>query len=296
MTRLKQNDIEDIEKSLSIYNGNVKKITGHSLWEVACTAAGVSNIEAMHRMVNLKIHIVPVKSGLGIITGFTETVSGIISYLGFKTTLSKTTDVTGMSEAYEKKADLVFMADDDKFVVFCLKPQQIIDNSIATAKGFIAALDLAQNGLGAKEVLVLGCGPVGIAATAELLRLKAKVSVFDIDDSKSHNLSKTFQNTDKEIIYIETSFEKAMKHHRLIVDATYAADIIGKEYIHHNTLIVAPGMPCGITKEAMVKYPDQILHDPLQIGVATMLAQALKVLTIPKYALKTVYSELPLGL
>jgi len=35
-------------------------------------------------------------------------------------------------------------------------------------------------------------------------------------------------------------------------------------------------MPSGLSKNARVKISDRFLHDPLQIGVATMIVEAVK--------------------
>ena len=45
------------------------------------------------------------------------------------------------------------------------------------AKGFIAGLDLMTGGLKKKNVLVLGCGAVGRAATQTLIKQKAIVAM-----------------------------------------------------------------------------------------------------------------------
>jgi len=277
MTRLKSTDVEAIEPSLFEYDNKLKRICGCSLWEVACRAADLNTADLeLIKNSTCNIHIVPVNSGLGIITGFTESLKSIISHLGFSVVLSETTDVVGMSQAIEKKADLVFMADDHRFVIYDLKNRNIIDNNPATALGYITALDLMTKGIHSKSVLILGCGPVGLAAAKAVIKCGGRVSVFDIDLSKSEVLAKSIQNTEGADIRIETDFRKALKSYRLIVDATPAADIIDITNIQVDTHIVAPGVPCGITKTAITQYPDQILHDPLQLGVATMLALALK--------------------
>ena len=277
MTRLISKDVERIERSLFEYDNKLKRICGCSLWEVACRAADLEDPERTAGKNNTKkIHIVPVTSGLGIITGFTESLKSIISHLGFSVILSEPTDVNGMAQAFEKKADLVFMADDDRFVVFDLKNRNIIDNTPVTALGFITALDLMANTIRSKPVLILGCGPVGLAAAKEVIKRGGQISVFDIDPSKSEALVNHIQNTETITIHVATDLQKALKAHQLIVDATPAADIIDTDHIQADTYIVAPGMPCGITKAALTQYSDQILHDPLQLGVATMLALALK--------------------
>ena len=71
-------------------------------------------------------------------------------------------------------------------------------------------------------------------------------------------------------IKIESDFDAALDGHSLVVDATNAAGIIHAKDISSQTFIAAPGMPLGLTREAANKVSDRFLHDPLQIGVATM--------------------------
>jgi 3-methylornithyl-N6-L-lysine dehydrogenase len=275
MTRLKETDIESIEDSLSAYDEQLRKISGFSLWEIACHAAKLpKNTSSQTSQQPINIHVVPIKSGLGIISGFTETVSGIIAHLGFKVTCTQTTDVAGLAEAVENGADLVFMADDDRFVAFYLRKQQIFDNNPATAKGFISALDLMAKGIQSKTVLILGCGPIGFNAALNAHNLGAEVAVFDIDSSKSQAMADWFQKNKAREIQIETDIDLALQNHTLVFDATPAANIIHLKHFQPDTLIVAPGMPCGVTKAALIEYPHLVLHDPLQLGIATMLAEA----------------------
>lgn len=278
MTRLKETDIESIEDSLSANDEQLRKICGFSLWEIACHAAKLpKDTSPQTSQQPITVHVVPVKSGLGIISGFTETVRGIIAHLGFKVTCTQTTDVAGLAEAVENGTDLVFMADDDRFAAFYLRKQQIFDNNPATAKGFISALDLMAKGIRSKTVLILGCGPVGFNAALNAYDLGAEVAVFDIDPSKSQAMADWFQKNKTRNIQLETDIDLALQNHVLVFDATPAANIIHHKHFQPDTLVVAPGMPCGVTRSAMNEYSHQVLHDPLQIGIATMLAEAFKV-------------------
>jgi pyrrolysine biosynthesis protein PylD len=61
----------------------------------------------------------------------------------------------------------------------------------------------------------------------------------------------------------------------LIFDATNTGGHIDVAMIGEETLVAAPGMPCGVTPAARRRLGKRLLHDPLQIGVATMAAQVL---------------------
>jgi pyrrolysine biosynthesis protein PylD len=52
--------------------------------------------------------------------------------------------------------------------------------------------------------------------------------------------------------------------------------MIKAHHITSETYVSAPGVPLGLDKDARGKISDRLLHDPLQIGVATMVACALK--------------------
>jgi pyrrolysine biosynthesis protein PylD len=77
-------------------------------------------------------------------------------------------------------------------------------------------------------------------------------------------------------IRIEIELNSALIRYRCIIDASPAAAFIDERHIAIDTYISAPGMPSGLSPEALNKISDRILHDPLQIGVATMIMEAVK--------------------
>ena len=281
MTRLKPSDITDIALSLDAYETRLRRIVNHSLWEIACRAASLKDPVWVRRQFRaIEIRIVPVKSELGIVGGFTDAIRDIVSHLGFASACTAERDVAGLAEAYGEQANLVFMADDRQFVLFDLDRRTLVDNMVATARGFVCGLELMADGLKNRTVLVLGCGALGTFAVCRLLQCGASVRVCDIDATKPplliDRVRKAVSNLADSRIKIESGFVRSLNEHRLVVDASDGANIIGRGDMGPDVLIAAPGMPCGITEEAMEQYPDQILHDPLQLGVATMLALALK--------------------
>ena len=62
---------------------------------------------------------------------------------------------------------------------------------------------------------------------------------------------------------------------RLFFDASNGRNIIRVAHVREETLVAAPGMPCGVTAGAICKLGLRLLHDPLQIGVAAMLIDVL---------------------
>ncbi len=67
-----------------------------------------------------------------------------------------------------------------------------------------------------------------------------------------------------------------MRYANLIVDATPVPNIISEDMITKDTFIAAPGIPLGLTKNARKKIsPNQLIHDSLELGVATMALDAI---------------------
>ena len=93
----------------------------------------------------------------------------ILTHIGFNAFLTQNTDASGVAEAFENSADILMMADDRRFVALAPKSCHVIDNAVATGKGFAAELDLMAGGLRGNKVLIIGCGPVGQSAAEALI-------------------------------------------------------------------------------------------------------------------------------
>jgi pyrrolysine biosynthesis protein PylD len=117
---------------------------------------------------------------------------------------------------------------------------------------------------------------VGRSATAELVAMKARVSVYDINPTRSIDLAEAIKQSSNVTIQIIKDFDQALKSHKFIIDASPAIDIIQARHITADTYISAPGVPIGLDQEARLKIGNRWLHDPLQLGVATMTMLALK--------------------
>lgn len=274
MTRLKPCDIGDISLHHESYDRELVRKTRCNLREIACHALGVSREEFRSLPGNVKMAVVPITAGQGAIEGFSQVVADIVSHVGFDVFVTGGTDVSGIAEAVERGVDVVFMADDSRFVALNLKYRRVVDNAGATAKGFVGGLDLMTGGLNGKKVLVIGCGAVGREAVLAAISRGAVVSVFDIDDRRSHGLAREVEQLTGVSVGVEPSFEDALRDHSILVEATDAAGVIGETFITSKTYIAAPGMPLGLTSGALEKVSDRLLHDPLQIGVAVMAIEA----------------------
>lgn len=240
----------------------LKEKTGLSLLELAAKAACRDAAELRRLSGDVLVTAVPVTAGLGMIGQFAQSVAAIVRTAGFNCMVTEKSDVNGIYEAYTAKADLIFIADDDRFLAINTTVQKIGENNQATAAGYVAALEamMSQKGVAIKDapVLVLGYGPVGRYAEEILLSKGAHVTVFDKDPFQGK------PNRPQDII-----------HFPYIIEATPQPAWIHKEMLSPDALIAAPGIPLGLDAETAELFRKQLVHDMLDIGTATMLAMAL---------------------
>ncbi len=98
----------------------------------------------------------------------------------------------------------------------------------------------------------------------------ARLGVFDRDRSRAKKLAREVEGI------AEKDYERALQSYRILVDATPASGIIEAKHIQPETAIAAPGVPLGLSPEAQIRIESRWIHDPLQIGVATMMSFAVK--------------------
>ena len=270
MTRLQSADVSAISSQLVAYDQELHAKTGHGLRQIACHALALEEEGIRGPLPRLKMAIVPIRWGRGVIEGFCDATAAILRHLGFDASVTERADVSGIVEAHVTGADAVFLADDDDFVALNSRTRQSIHNADATGRGFAAGLDLMSGGVAGEKVLVLGCGRVGRQAAASLLGYGARVSIYDIDSRRCRDFKSASSEPSSARLTIESDLHEALSGHTLIVDATNAAEILGAENISSETFVAAPGMPLGLTRGAVDEISDRLLHDPLQVGVATM--------------------------
>ncbi len=276
MTRLRAEDISDIPARLLEYDEELRQKTGSTLRQIACHAAGINEGMIIPTLASLRLGVVPIRSGQGILKGFCQAVQAILKHIGAVVFVTQESDAAGIAEAFEKGCCVVFLADDNRFVALNLEHRTVVDNCETTGKGFAAGLDLMTGGLKGQKVLVLGCGPVGCSATFALIRFGAKLAVHDIVCSRSLELAESSQSLLQKEIKVEEDFKQALLKYTLLIDATDSAHVIDEAAITPETYLAAPGMPLGLTAGALKKIGPRLLHDPLQIGVATMAIEAIK--------------------
>jgi pyrrolysine biosynthesis protein PylD len=268
LTRLKTDDICDISSRLETYDLELVAKTGRTLLGIACHAGGVSE-EIMTPLIKpFSIHVVPVTAGQGVISNFSETVAAILESIGFSVQVSDKSDVSGVAQAFEKGADAVMMSDDHRFVGINVKNRCVVDNSEATGRVFAAALDLMARGLKERDVLVMGCGPVGQAAARTLLSFNARVTLYDCHIATTRLLMDKLAKYGA--VRVDSDIKSALLNHEYILEATPSANTIPDEYLGNRTVVATPGVPLGVSKIGCQILNNRLVHDKLELGVAAM--------------------------
>jgi len=262
-------DVARLAEELAAYEAGLTGKTGLTLREIAVRAIGVSDDDLTAAIAKHKAAAVPITAGGGVVTNFSQAVAGILIYLGVDAFPTMETDAAGIAEAVERGADIVFFADDARFVAVNLPKIRVIDNAEATAKGYVTALDAMAGGLKGRRVLVIGgAGQVGWSAVLALKGKGAEVAANDIDNDRMKSLAVGNGVT------VETDLKEALGRYTIYFDASTAANIIEARHIKPETLVAAPGMPLGLTDEARSLVGERLLNDVLEIGVSAMLVQA----------------------
>lgn len=268
MTRLTSEWICEMENTAALWDKTLLKQTGLDYRKIAAAISRKSENEILQAAETYRIAVVPITSGLGTISSFSESVAAIIRTMGFDVFVTEATDVNGVYEAYAEGADIIYMADDDRYIALNIKNCKIGDNNEATAAGYVKLLErMAGNNLEGKDTVVLGYGIIGRMMAAYLAEKGAKVSVYDKDISK-----KTLVSEDG---YLWLKNADSLLDYKFIADATSEGGWLTEDMVVEDALIAAPGIPLSLTLKAQEKLKGRYVHDLLEIGTAGMLGLAL---------------------
>jgi pyrrolysine biosynthesis protein PylD len=278
MTRLTPEDLLGIPAGLDAYDAALAARTGCTLRELACLAAGVQEARLAELAREARVAVVPLDAGQGVLPGFAEAVRSIAGHLGFPAWVTSAPDAGGLAEAYRGGAGILVTADESSFIAVNLRTRGVTDNNQATALGFVTALDLLAGGLAGREALVLGAGAVGREAARCLRERGAQVSLCDLRVERAREAAAALAAAapSGEAIRVEEDPDEALRRHRLLFDATPAPAFILERHLHPETRIAAPGIPLGLSAGALRVAGPRVVHDPLQIGTAVMLVEALQ--------------------
>ena len=264
MTRLIDDWIKNIKIEILEMEKDLLKKSGLDYISLGIKASGNSFEKIDFYRKNKKVAIIPITTGLGIIGTFAESVKAIINSMGFSAFITEKKDVSGIYEANLRGAEIIFLADDERFLAVNLSKNKVVENNFATGSGFVSALEGSQGTLEGKEVLVIGYGPVGQEIVKILMKKNAIPVIYDRDKK-----AKKFAE-DKGYRLLSTSME--IRKYELILDATSSGQWLREDMLNPKVWISTPGVPLSLTKEAYEIYKDRLIHDYLPIGVAVMMA------------------------
>ncbi len=267
MTRLTEHDVRSLTASLSGLEDQLLEASGMTLRDIAMQTADSTPVCVP--LFGAPIAAVPITTGQGTIAGFCECVVAILEHLGCDAWVTEKPDVRGIQDAAVDGARVLFLADDQRFVALNLRTGACIDDDPATADGYVALLAGAAGGLKGKPVLLLGLGPVGLAAARRLIIKGAGVHIVEPDESRLRAA------VDAGLPLTPISLEEGLEKCRLIVDACPAGDLIDADQVGSATIAAVPGIPSAFTAQAQEKLGVRHLHEPLAVGVTVMAARAL---------------------
>lgn len=266
MTRLVESDIEAVVDRIMQLDHYTKKYTGKGLFEIACEAADLTQAEADQRK-EIKMALVPITMGEGIIPGFSETLKGILQFLEVPAYVTRQMNVDGIYDAYCNAQGQMY-ADDDRFIAIHNRTGKVSDNGSATGRGFAYMLYEAAGGVKGKKTVVLGLGPVGLAAAVTLHHLGADLYVYDCNEEKYKNLPE----------YMKVDREALVHKYDCILEATTAPNTVTMQMLNEHTVVAAPGMPLGTTSEVTeyLSAHGRLFHNVLELGTMVMMMDILK--------------------
>jgi len=267
VTRLTTEDVKALSDRLGEFEAGLRDITGLGLRELAIST--VAHPPVCVPLYGARVAAVPVTSGEGVIGGFSDCVVAILRHLGCDAWVTAQPDVRGIQEAYDGAAEVVFLADDLRFVALNTRKGRCIDDDPATADGYVTALEAAAGSLFGRHVLLLGLGPVGRAAARRLVSRGAAVEVVEPDDARLRAA------LDIGLKVQPVTLEDGLARCDLIFDATPSGGFIDAGDVSSTTLAAVPGLPSAFTSAAQAVLGARHIHEPLAIGVAVMAARAL---------------------
>ena len=267
MTRLKAADVRTLTDRLGEFEAGLREVTGLGLRELAMNT--VAHPPVCVPLYGARVAAVPVTSGEGVIGGFSDCVVAILAHLGCEAWVTAQPDVRGIQEAHDEAAEVVFLADDFRFIALNTGNGRCVDDDPATADGYVTALEAAAGSLLGRHVLLLGLGPVGRAAARRLVSRGAAVEVVEPDQARLQAA------LDVGLKVQPVTLAEGLARCDLIVDATPAAGFIDVGDVSPLTIAAVPGLPSAFTPAAQAALGVRHIHEPLAIGVAVMVARAL---------------------
>ncbi|MDR1036347.1 MAG: hypothetical protein LBT40_07185 [Deltaproteobacteria bacterium] len=277
MTRLNGQDVRWLF-DMREFDRSLGGSLGTDLLGLSARAWGLEPSEAGRRLSGLKLAAVTMTSGEGEIPGFAAAVAAAGERLGLVARVMASPDQAGLAEACEWGADVLAYSDDDDFVARDAEGGRTVHNDPATARAFVAALELMNGGtLSGARVIVLGLGKVGTLAAERIASLGGLPLLRDTDPWR---VKAALDRVPEAVILAD---EPAMvKEFRdgatLVFEAVPSERVISPETLDAmlqagRPRVAAPGVPLAWPSSWLSPgSPGWLWHDPLACGTAAMLA------------------------
>ncbi|MDR1039114.1 MAG: hypothetical protein LBR80_02900 [Deltaproteobacteria bacterium] len=277
MTRLKAQDVGWLY-DLRAFDRSIAGALGTDIMELSARAWGLDVGEARRRLQGLKLAVVTMTSGEGEIPGFAAAVAATGERMGLVARVMESPDSLGLAEACEWGADLLAYSDDVDFVARDAAGGNAVHNDPATARAFVAALEIMNGGeLSGAKVLILGLGRVGTLAAERVAELGGLPLVRDPDRQRVRAaLERTPEARaipDEKALLMEfragaTLIFEAVPSERVLSPETLDAMIRAGE-----PRVAAPGVPLSWPSLWLSPgAPGRLWHDPLISGTASMIS------------------------
>ena len=271
MTRLKTEWITYMLDGMKDYNRELQKKTGTDLSGLIMRTFGVSQEEYEASKESHRAAVIPVTQGEGIIGSFSESVAAITESAGFETVVTEHTDIDGIYDAVRSGCDILFFADDSRYLAMNIRQGKISDNNYATALGFVEILSAMAEKYGKnlkeEKLLQIGCGIVGKEA-AEILTSRG--IPFYLYDKNPDAVSKLTDFSGRVI-----SDRAEIRNYPFVLDFTNEGGWLHRENLLEDVLYASPGVPYSIDTDAAPCFEGRSVHDNLEIGTAIMLGEVL---------------------
>jgi 3-methylornithyl-N6-L-lysine dehydrogenase len=267
VTRLTTEDVKALTERLREFEDGLRDLTGLGLRELAMNTVAYPPV--CLPLYGARMAAVPVTSGEGVIGGFCDCVVAILRHLGCDAWVTAQPDVRGIQEAHDEAADVVFLADDFRFIALNTGTGRCVDDDPATADGYVTALEAAAGSILSRHILLLGLGRVGRAAARRLVGRGAAVEVVEPDQARLQAA------LDSGLKMRSVTLADGLARCDLVFDATPSGGFIDVGDVSSISVAAVPGLPSAFTPAAQAVLGVRHIHEPLAIGVAVMAARAL---------------------
>jgi 3-methylornithyl-N6-L-lysine dehydrogenase len=266
VTRLVEDDVRGLMEELDGFDARLRGVAGIGLAECARRAWDQPADQPV--LEGVRMAAVPISQGEGFIPAFSQCTAAILRFLGADAFVTELPDVRGLQQAADAGAELVFVADDSRFVALNIHSGACADDDPCTARAYVAALEAAAGGLGRRDVGLLGYGLVGRHAAARLAERGARVLAVEPDPARGAAAAEEGHRV--------LALDDALAAVDLLFDATPADDVVGAGWVTPASIAAVPGMPSALTPEAQLLLGERHIHEPLALGVAAMAVDALR--------------------